>query len=834
MFLRTCTALALAAVTTACATLQGETPSPTLNGDDAVQERGDGPPSARGSGDDPKPYDEVITEDAITREGLFTTHRIGDDLFFEIPASELEREMLLIARPVENSAASGFFGGGPRLIVQWERQGNRVILREKSYDVTAEPDSAIHRQVAGMRKGPVIAAFDVAAYGPDSAAVVDVTELYTTPNVRMGSIEGLQRDRSWIEQAWSFPENVEVEATQTGEARGNGPGAGGPPSPFGANRGPQVNTVRMHWSMLRLPEEPMMPRIHDRRVGFNSSRTVDYSRPEHRAEERRFIHRFRLEPSDSAAFARGELVEPVEPIVYWIDPATPDWLKPWVEIGVDAWNEAFEDAGFRNAIEGRVAPTPEEDPDFSLFDARHSVVYWRPSPVANATGGQVVDPRSGEILKGEVNMYHNVMNLLRNWYFTQVAPLDERAQDLPLPDSLMGRLVEYVVTHEIGHSIGFPHNMKASAMYPADSIRSESFLRRMNGHVATLMDYSRFNYVAQPEDSIPPELLVPHIGPYDRFAVGWGYRPIPEATTPDEERRTLDRWARVQDTIPWLRFTTSDAPNDPFALTEAVGDEDAVRSNTLGLRNLERVMDMLIDVAEEPGQDYDLLEELYSNVVGQWGRYMGHVAAVIGGAETWERYGTGIRFEPLSRERQREATLFLNERAFATPEMLIDRAVLRRIEAGGMVPRIRAAQKGVLATVLAPGRLNRMVEYEALDGEAGGAYTIGELANDLRAGVWGELDDGRVRIDVHRRNLQRAYLEVVDERLNPPEDDGPPSPFAQGEPHWNSDVRPVLRAELRTLDRQAASALNRTADTMTRAHLEDVRAEIERILEGER
>lgn len=783
---------------------------------------GPGAAAARGGDDAPKPYSQVITDRAITREGIFDTHLIGEKLYFEIPRSELDREMLLIARIVHSTAQTqgGFFGGGARSIVQWERQRDRIVLRQISYDLVADSTDAIWRQVRGMRYGPVVASFAISAFGPDSAAVIDVTPLFTTTHETIGSVESVERDDSWIEYAAAFERNVEVEATQTGVQRPSGPAAG-------PNARPRPVTARIHWSMLRLPEDPMMPRLADARVGFISSDYVDYSQPAHEAEEREFIHRFRLEPSDTAAFLRGELVEPVEKIVYWIDPATPEWLRPYVVSGVDQWDVAFEEAGFRDAIEGRVAPA--DDSDFSLYDARHSVIYWRPSTVANATGGQTVDPRTGEILKGEVNMYHNVMNLLRNWYFTQVSPLDPRAQALPLPDSLMGRLVEYVVAHEIGHSIGFPHNMKASAMYPADSLRNEAFLRRMGGHVATLMDYSRFNYVAQPEDGIPPELLIPGIGPYDKFAVMWGYRPIIEANTPDEERLVLDQWARMQDTIPWFRFTTDDSPNDPFDLTEAVGDEDAVQSSMLGLRNLQRVMNSLIPVAERPGEDYALLDELYGNAVGQWGRYMGHVAAVVGGAYTQERYGTGPRFEPVDRATQEEAVRFLVENAFATPEMLIDPEILRRIEAEGVIPRIREAQSRVIRTLINDSRLNRLVEYEALARNPGAAYTVGDLMEDIRRGAWSELRSGRVRVDVYRRNLQRAYLEALDAELNPPEEE--PSPFGQREERWNSDVRPVLRGELREIDRLAQQALPRAADTMTRLHLQDVRAEVARILD---
>jgi hypothetical protein len=346
----------------------------------------------------------------------------------------------------------------------------------------------------------------------------------------------------------------------------------------------------MHFSMLKLPDVPMMPRWEDERVGYISSSFYDMSRRVHKAQSKSFIHRFKLVKKDPNA----AISDPGRADHLLDRPGDARLAQAVDQVGVNKWQDAFRKAGFSNAIFGRVAPTPQQDPNFSMYDARNSAIYWNPSTVANATGGQVVDPRSGQILKGEVNMYHNIMQLQKEWYFIQVSPLDARARTLPLPDSLMGRLVEYVVTHEIGHSIGFPHNMKSSAQYPVDSIRSRSFLERMNGHVATLMDYSRFNYVAQPEDSIPPHLLIPQVGPYDDFAVRWGYAPIPGARTPDDEKATLDQWAREQDRFPWLRFTTPDAEADPENLTEAVGDADAVKATTLGMRNLTRVVNSLI------------------------------------------------------------------------------------------------------------------------------------------------------------------------------------------------------------------------------------------------
>ncbi len=769
-----------------------------------------GPGGARPAAQ-PRPYNRVITSEAVTDSGLFRTHRIDEKLFFEIPRSELGKEMLVLRRTV---GGNGQQGGN---VVTWEKEGNRILLRGQSYTVSADSNTAIYRAVSMMNYGPIIASFNIESYAPgDSAIVIDATKLFTTNIAEFAAVNQPQADRTWIEWVAAFPENVEVEGTQTGTQ----------PPPPGSGQGarPTTVTARTHWSIRKLPEDPMMPRLYDKRVGYISVQTIDYSRPEHRAETRRFIRRFRLEKQNPNA----AVSDPVTPIVFWIDPATPEWLVPWVKYGVEAWRPAFEEAGFSNAIEAREAP---DDSTWSMYDARHSMIYWRPSTVANATGGQMADPRTGEILKAEVNMFHNVQNLLRNWYFTQVGPLDPRAQRLPLPDSLMGKLVAYVVTHEVGHAIGFPHNMKASAMYPADSLRSADFLRRMGGHVATLMDYSRFNYVAQPEDNIPVDLLIPGVGPYDKYAIMWGHTPIPGARTPDDEWTTLDRWSRMQDTIPWFRYTTDDSPNDPEALTEAVGDENAVKSSGLGMKNLERVMGMLMSVAERPGQDYELLAELYGNVVSQWGRYNGHVAAIVGGARTQEKYGTGPRFEPMPESRQREAVRYLNANAFRVPAFLLDPDVLFRIEAEGQVRRIRQAQAGVLNALFNENRLNRLIEYEALAGRPGSSYTIAELLEDLRSGVWGELSAGSVRIDVYRRNLQRAYLEAIARTLNPPPPPQLPPGFPQPPARFESDVRPTLRGHLQELDRVIANAIPRAGDGMTRLHLRDLRMEIEKLLD---
>jgi Met-zincin/Domain of unknown function (DUF5117)/Domain of unknown function (DUF5118) len=836
-------ALSSLCVGVACTTSPAPTtsPSPSRTGaqDGAVFSRAPGDSGRNTAAPaQPRPYNRVITRDAKTRRGMFAVHRVNDKLYFEIPARELNKDMLLVGRYTRAAAANprlpgGQFGnyGGDEFAertLRWDRSGNRVILRSPSFSIVADTSQPIYRAVEESNYPPVIAVFNVEAYGPDSAAVIDVTRLYTTSIPEFEAIRGtLDERRSYIENALAFPDNVEIEATQTGTPappQGFGGGGGG----GGQNAGPRpAESVLAHWSLVRLPERPMMPRRWDERIGYFSISQVDFGTSEQRSADRSYITRYRLEKKDPNA----AMSEPVKPIVYYVDPATPDQWKPWVRKAILDWQPAFEAAGFKNAI--IAMDPPANDPDWSPEDVRHTVIRWLPSTIENAQGPHVSDPRTGEILNGSVRIFHNVLNLQRDWYFTQASPLDPRARTLPFPDSLMGRLLEFVIAHEIGHTLGLRHDQIGSSTYPADSVRSPTWVARM-GHAPSIMDYSRFNYVAQPEDNIPIADIIPRIGPYDKYAIMWGYTPIPQARSSDQERPTLDQWARMQDTIPWYRFSENNEGGFGTQ-SEAVGDADPVKSTGLGFRNLRRVVTYISAAATRPGEDNDDLRELYDRTVQQWATEANHVATVVGGEAVQYKSGSqpGAVYTPLSRSRQQDAMRFLNENVFQTPTFLIQPDIARRIEAGGMITRITNAQARVLSSVLNDGRLNRLLENEALAANKSDSYMLGSMLDDLRRGVWTELSQSRVSIDPYRRTLQNEFLSQFDRKLNPPPSATPAPQFPGFTPPAPllGDARDELRGELVSLRDDIRRAIPRAADRETQLHLEGANHEIGEILE---
>jgi hypothetical protein len=616
-------------------------------------------------------------------------------------------------------------------------------------------------------------------------------------------IKGVDESRSLIDNIRSFPQNVEVRHILTYKG-----------DELPDNRLTGTLSVEMNQSMILLPEEPMIPRYHDERVGFFSLRQIDYSADEQKASTRRLITRWRLEPSDWDAYNRGEAVEPVKPIVYYIDPATP---KKWVNAlkqGVEDWQTAFEKAGLKNAIIAKEAPTKEEDPDWSPEDVRYSVIRYIATDIQNAQGPHVHDPRTGEILESDILWYHNVMNLLRNWYFVQTAAVNPEAQKVKFDDTLMSELVRFVAAHEVGHTLGFPHNMGSSPAYTVDQLRDKAFTDT-HGVSPSIMDYARFNYVAQPEDGVTN--FFPKIGEYDDWATQYGYKPIADISSPDDEENTLNDWIKAKGAEPIYRYGRGRFPIDPTAQTEDIGD-DAMIASDLGIKNLKRILINLREWTAEDGKNYDELNELYRNVGNQFNRYMGHVVSNVGGV--YEYYKTsdqdGKVYTHTEKDKQQRAVMFLNAQLFTTPTWLIDVEILGRIQQDGLVENVRRMQVHALNRLTMESMLMRMIENEALNGSD--AYTIISLFSDMRQGIWGELYNGR-KIDTYRRNFQKEHIDRLGELINTEE-----------EKYSNSDIPSIAMATLNRLERDVRSGLTRQTDATSRFHLQDVQKRIDSIL----
>lgn len=793
----------------------------------------------------PKPFDAFIKKDANVQPGLFNLYHQEEKYYFELADSLQHRDILVVNRISKSgtdlrSGMTGYAGDQiNKNVIRFEKgPNNKVFIRKISYsERSADSTQAMYQAVMNSNIQPIAASFDVVAYTKDSSGVIfDMTKFIEGDNdvfffdprykrsLRLG---GLQNDKSYINTINSYPQNTEIATVKTYMKM--------PPQGASGAQADQLAggtaTLELNTSLVLLPKTPMRGRHFDPRVGYFSVRYTDFDINPQGVKQEALITRWRLEPreEDMEKYLRGELVEPKKQIVYYIDPATPEKWVPYLIEGVNDWQKAFEQAGFKNAIVGKRAPTPAEDSTWSLEDARYSAIVYKPSDIPNASGPNVHDPRSGEIIESHINWYHNVMYLLRNWYFVQASPNDERARKMVFDDALMGELIRFVSSHEVGHTLGLRHNFGSSSAYPVEKLRDPEWVKE-HGHAASIMDYARFNYVAQPGDGITGAALYPKINYYDKWAIEWGYKLIPNASSSQDERKTLHDWILSKAHDPKYWFGTESNPNDPRSQNEDLGD-DAMLASSYGIKNLQYIMPNLQNWTKQEYKNYDNFGLMYGEVVTQFGRYAGHVAKNIGGIyetpKTIEQQGAV--YEPVSKNKQQRAMQYLNTQVFKTPNWLIDYEVAD-LSGKDPVDVIGRVQKASLGRLLSSRTLTNLVNYEARNGSK--AYRVQEFFSELQRGIWTELNS-KAKIDVFRRNLQRAYVDQLVDLLSPENSlatlmiriGGQDAPDPT-----KSDLTAIARGQLVRLQGQIKAAIPGTADSLSKYHLQELADRIQQAL----
>jgi hypothetical protein len=799
----------------------------------------------------PKAFKDLIdSTSAISQKGMISVHKVDDKWYFEIADSLLNRDIMAVTRYSKTAAGGGIFGGEEvnRQLIRWERgMDNNLLLRSVTMVVTS-PDSTkpIFQAVKNSNSDPIIGVFDIKAVKkePAKTSVIDVTEFFNSDNQvfslssvskQLLKLAAFKKEASFISKISTYPINTEIRTIKTFNVTPQMLTPTPVPSvgqylPSGLDAG--VVTFEMNSSLILLPKMPMKKRIFDSRVGYFANQYATFSEESQRSDTEVFAVRWRLEPKnaeDARKQKNGELIEPKKPIVYYIDPATPEKWRKYLKAGVDDWQVAFEKAGWKNAIRGEY--WPENDTTMSLEDARYSVIRYFAADIQNAYGPNVHDPRSGEILESHIGWYHNVMRLLRNWYIIQAAAVDPKARTKKFDDELMGQLVRFVSSHEIGHTLGLRHNMGASSATPVEKLRDKAWVEE-HGHTSSIMDYARFNYVAQPEDGIAN--LFPRIGDYDKWAIQWGYSNFPDAKDDLSEKLALNTLTKEAYKDNRLHFGTEISPYDPRYQTEDLSD-NAMKASEYGIKNLKRILPNLIEWSKEDGESYKELDEIYGNVVTQYRRYLGHVIKNVGGIyDTPTTYDMeGPTFTTVPKATQKEAIDFLNAQLFKTPTWLLDQNILNKVKPETGMEAVKALQEYALTSLFAGDRAVRLMET----GVSAKNYTLDDLFTDLEAGIWSEAQTGKPT-DLYRRNLQKVYAEKLISLLKPGRANVQSIPVGitygfstRSVELEKTDLPSVARAHLEGLKTTLNAAIAKSADKNTRYHLQDVSQRIRQALD---